>query len=173
MGISYLIVTLALSNMQYGTVASPPALLNNGYVSQEVSEGLLAASGGNPWAIPVPEEGYSRDSLRRQSPEQRNQQRYITPEELKSLERVPEKEKFHRPGRRPLNTDGLFNGRAYSAPWYGSGGYDGSGYYGQDIYPSGGLYESPLYPGVNPLIDPYGYSPYWGSPYERILPFMY
>lgn len=169
MGTGYLIAALALSNMQYAVIARQPALLNNNvYVSNEVSVELLTASSGNPWAIPDPDEGYSRGSSRQQLPVKRNQQTYITPEELQSLERLPEEEGFYGSERAPLKRGEMFNGRTYSVPGYGSRGYRG-----WDNYPSGGLYGRPLYPGINPLIDPYGYSPYRGTPYNRISPFMY
>jgi hypothetical protein len=171
MSTGYLIAMLALSNMQYAVIARQPALLNNVYVSNEVSVELLAASNGNPWALPMPDEKHLQDSSGRQLPVKRRQQSYITQEELESLERLPEEQRFYGKEGMPLNRKGLPYDGAYSNPGY-RGGYGVPGYYGWDSYP-GSIYGGPLYPGMSPLIEPYGYTPYRGIPYEQILPFTY
>lgn len=170
MSISYLIVTLALSNIQHDLVVQQPVFMKDSDELRVVGEVMLA-SGGNPWAIPVPDTEYPQDSrqgAQQQPPAQVYRPQYITPEELKSLERMPEEQKSYGSGRALPNMQGLPRGRRYMAPMVG-----GSGYYGQGGYPLNGVYGYPSYPGANPLIDPYGGSPYGNLPVEELLPFMY
>lgn len=165
MGISYLIVTLALSNIQPDVVVRSPAFINDSVLLRESGGGLWLASGGNPWAAPDPDEEY-RQGFRQRLPKPMSRPRYITPEELKSLEHVPQE--FNGRGWAPPNR-GLFENRAYTPPLYG-----GFGPYGQGGYPlGGGGYNTPLSPGINPWMSPYGGLPYGGMPYEGLSPFRY
>ena len=165
MGISYLIVTLALSNMQPDVVVQSPSFINDSVLLRESGRRLWLASGGNPWAAPDPDEEYRqgyRQGSRQQSPRPMSRPRYITPEELKSLEHVPQQ--FNGRNWAPPN----FENRAYTPPLYG-----GFGPYGQGGYPLGGRYNAPLSPGIGPWMSPYGGSPYGGMPYEGLSPFRY
>lgn len=145
MGISYLIVALALSNMQPDTVVQPAAYMNDRILLRDTG-GLMLISGGNPWAAPGPDktQPQSWQVPGQQPPMPASRPRYITPEELKSLERVPRPQQFY--------------GRAW-AP--------------QDRDPLGGLYGYPSFQGIDPLMDPYGVLPYGGMPYEGSRPFTY
>ena len=169
MGISYLIVTLALSNMQPDVVVQSPSFINDSVLLRESGRRLWLASGGNPWAVPDPYEEYRqgfRQGSRPQSPKPMSRPRYITPEELKSLEHVPQQ--FNGQAWAPRNRRGVFENRVYTPPLYG-----GFGPYGQGGYPLGGRYNTPLSPGFSPLMSPYGDLPYGGMPYEGLLPFRY
>jgi len=133
MGISYLILTLALSHMQPDTVVEPGAFMNDRILLRDTG-GLLLISGGNPWAAPGPDKGQPqsfRQVPAQQPPMPASRSRYITPEELKSLERVPRPQQLYGQDWAPL-----------------------------DRVPLGGLYDYPSFQGVDPLMDPYGVLPY-------------
>jgi hypothetical protein len=164
MGISYLIVTLALINMQPDVVVQLPVFMNDRVLLRDTGRGLWLASGGNPWAAPDPGEEY-RQGSRQRLPKPMSRRRYITPEELKSLEHVPQQ--FNGRDWAPPNM-GLFENRAYTPPLYGD-----FGPYGQGRYPLGGRYSTPLSPGIDPRMSPYGGLPYGGMPYEGLSPFRY
>lgn len=160
MAISYLILTLALSNMQPDTVVEPAAFMNDRILLRDTG-GLLRISGGNPWAAPDPDKGYPqsfRQVPAQQPPMPANRPHYITPEEFKSLERVPRPQQFYGQYRAPLERERLFENRAYVFP-----PYDDFGSYDQGRSPLGGLYDYPSFQGIDRLMNPYGVSPYEGS----------
>lgn len=167
MSISFLLVTLALSNIQYDVLVQPGFFMNDMAVS---SAGVSLAASGNPWAAPVlPDADYSRDSnqgSRHTGPATTNRPRYISPEELESLEKVPGENKPYSQNWEPLNMNGLLRGRRYGAPLYGPGSFGQGGYLP-------GAYGSPAYPGLDPLLGPYGGQPYGNVPYQGLLPFIY
>lgn len=82
MGISSLIVALALSNIQHDVVVQYPVFMNDSYVSKDVDGGLLV-SNGNPWVLSVTDGLHLQDSGQ-QPPVQSNRPRCIAPQELKA-----------------------------------------------------------------------------------------
>ena len=169
MSISYLIVTLALSNVQHDMIVQQPVFMKDTDELRMVGE-IMLASGGNPWAIPVPDADYQRDPRQSQQQPQAQmyQPHYITPEELKSLERMPEERQSSGSNWAPPYRGGVPQTGRYIAPMVG-----GPGYYGPGGYPLDGIYGRPYYPGSAPLMDPYGGLPYGDLPVEEFLPFMY
>lgn len=167
MSISFLLVTLALSNIQHDVLVPPDVFMND----MVVSDGVALAANGNPWATPVsPDTEYSRDSNQgssRSAPAKTNRPRYISPEELATLDKLPDEGESYGQDWEPLNMNGLFRGRRYVAPPYG-----GTGYYGQGGYHPG-TYGYPEYPRHDLLLDPYGGLPNGNVPYQGLLPFIY
>lgn len=168
MNIGTLIVALALSTVQPVAHVQPTDIMNDRTESRGAGTTLLAA--GNPWAAPVPDVGRPRDSKQASEPPpvQMTRPRYITPEELKSLEHMPREHQAYGQARQPFRSERLRDGRRYRTPLLG-----GPGYNNQGIYPFDGGYGYPSYPGTNPLMDPYGATPYGDVPYQGLLPFIY
>ena len=129
-------------------------------------------SGGNPWALPMPDAEYPSGSIQ-PPPVEPVRPRYITPEELESLDTSPEYKRKHDSNWAPLNAEGLLKNRMHTKPLYGGSGYGYPGYSGWGNYPFYGGYGYPSYPGISPLTDPYGGLPYGDIPVGGILPFMY
>ena len=164
---SLIIVALALGGLHDGVFAQTPPFVSDNSITEDVPNIILLASEGNPWALPEPDADYGYPEPMRTQPTPRVERpRYITPEELNKLGRLPEENNYYAPGRIPLNREGRYRGMPYSGPAVPGG----SRYYGQGAYPSGSYYGSPY--GSSPLYDPYGGSnslPYGGG----ILPFLY
>jgi hypothetical protein len=166
MGISYLIVMLALSSVQYESTERHSTFMVGRTLQRQASVPLLAA-GGNPWAAPIPGNGRSQSFAQQAPAMPMNQPRYVTPEELGSLERKPEQLVPKDWNWAPLNMEGFGSGRDYGSPGYNSGDY------GRGNYPGNSSYGQPPVFGGGSMMNPYGGPPYGDSYFEELMPFMY
>ena len=146
---SQIIVALALGGLQFGVFAQQSLFADSVMRSDQALDTILAASGGNPWAMPDSTSRYEYVDPMKQPAPKPERPKYITPEELKQLDRLPPEPQTYEPAEDP--------------------GRYGPGYYGRGYYPSGSYYGAPQ--GTGPLYDPYGGS--YVVPYGGILPFLY
>lgn len=160
---SLIIVALSLAGLCSDVFAQQYPFESAGSIPENVTGAALLAADGNPWALPDPND--YRYNVEPKPPEPRPQRpKYITPEELKQLGRLPPERNYPATGAAPLNQDRQLDGRYRDDRMNTRPGYYGRGY-----YPSGSYYGSPY--GTSPLYDPYGGA--YDLPYGGMLPFLY